>query len=434
MVMCSHNEREVPLALARAAAEAAAKKLKLTPVLEERSRRPWVHSCMMRSPSGRLYSGLGKGDEDESSVGAIYEALEHVFSCPDQIHAEDISVKSFHELNRELRQSHPVRLIMEAQSDQRIACAQYLSLDRTNTKYQHFPLFLSTPHYVWSEYLELRAKLGDRFPYSSVEKYATNSGCASGYSLEEALVHAINELIERDAKSFFLLDTFILHQPRCTIVSKSSLPRDLQQLVGSVETLLSARLVLLSLPNEFDIPCFLAFSKRKGQEIPVTGSGCSLSVRHAISRALTELAQDSVGYPISKEKLRSGRTSQLRRLSQFSEFPNLKKASTLDLSDTLDSLPNYVFPRSSKPWPGSPREHLEDLKDVVLSKGFHIWFREYPLANAVGIGMVHVMIPGLENFQTLIGGSLVSPGERAQKYLTKMSHSMSRSHHEGTQT
>src|SRR5262249_57271616 len=90
--------------------------------------------------------------------------------------------------------------------DMPIPCLRYRALTDDSTI--SAPIFLAAPWYTGDDYLQQRRELRDDFDYRSVRRHCLSNGCAVGASLAEAAVHGINEVIERDALSMFLIRAF----------------------------------------------------------------------------------------------------------------------------------------------------------------------------------------------------------------------------------
>lgn len=111
-----------------------------------------------------------------------------------------------------------------------------------------------------------------------------SNGLASGNSREEAALHALYEIVERDAvsgrpgRSTDYVDPTSITEPNCA---------------GLIEriTAAGATLRIVRVPDRFGVPCFGATVW--SQEFPVTclGWGAHLDAAIAVSRAVTEAAQ-----------------------------------------------------------------------------------------------------------------------------------------------
>lgn len=114
----------------------------------------------------------------------------------------------------------------------------------------------------------------------------SSNGLASGNVLEEAIVHGLYEVIERDA----------LARAQAGVVPV--LPIDLPTVDGPVSRQVldqlqraGATVEVAGLLAPTDVPCFEARLSSAGYPTVIKGSGCHLDRDVALSRALTEAAQ-----------------------------------------------------------------------------------------------------------------------------------------------
>ncbi len=96
-----------------------------------------------------------------------------------------------------------ISLLAENFKDSEVPCRQYQCLKTGANIY--YPLFLTFPSYL-SQVDRSNDSLDS---FAPLYRYSTNSGTAIGGNFEEAMIHAINEIVERDATSIFLLKNFL---------------------------------------------------------------------------------------------------------------------------------------------------------------------------------------------------------------------------------
>ena len=116
---------------------------------------------------------------------------------------------------------------------------------------------------------------------------ASSNGLASGNSVQEASVHSLYELIERDIWSLEYVRDDALK------VAGDTLPQEIGNIVESAERN-GLRLVVQYVPNDYGIPFFAAFlfdPRKPEQQFFHGGWGCHPERRIALTRAVTEVAQ-----------------------------------------------------------------------------------------------------------------------------------------------
>ncbi|HKA88640.1 MAG TPA: YcaO-like family protein [Haliangiales bacterium] len=114
---------------------------------------------------------------------------------------------------------------------------------------------------------------------------SSSNGLASGNSIDEATVHALAEVIERDVTSF--------HNARDTglLVRPESLPDEIQTLRRDWAER-GFDLIVRYLPGEAGLPTFNAYGFDRAQpDVTLRGDGCHASRAIALARAITETVQ-----------------------------------------------------------------------------------------------------------------------------------------------
>lgn len=121
---------------------------------------------------------------------------------------------------------------------------------------------------------------------------ASSNGLASGNSVEEASLHALFELIERDIWSIEFVRNASLR------VAEQGLPPQIRD-IAQTASRNGLRLVMRYVPNDFGVPFFAAFLfdiAHPQQRFFNGGWGCHLDRRIALMRAVTEVAQSRAAY------------------------------------------------------------------------------------------------------------------------------------------
>jgi len=246
-------------------------------------------TCTIRNGSGAVVSsGFGKGDQDTSTVGAMYEAMEHHYGVMDHIDLKVACIPAG-EIHADPRFSTlPFISEFRKQKDRNLACAIYEDFhDRTAVP---IPLFLIFTDYTFSDRVD-----GDDFDYSLVQRFGSNSGTAIGATFDEAAIHALNEIVERDAWSLFLLSHFMDTQQKIgRVIDPGSMPEALEMLLEVARHRAMDRDVLLvDITSDIGIPTFVATVSgiAAGESVYPCGFGTSSSPFDAAYRAVTELIQ-----------------------------------------------------------------------------------------------------------------------------------------------
>ena len=235
----------------------------------------------------------------------------------------------------------------------------------------------------------------------------SSNGLASGNDLNEAALHALCEVIERDATTLWVLgspeaqarrriDLDSVDDPTCRLLLGAFARA--QVAVGAWD-----------ITSDLGIPafaCLIVEEERSKLRVlyPTHGMGCHPVREVALSRALTEAAQARLTF-ISGSRDDSG-TEKYRRAQGEQEWARaherLSGVATRRFRDCL----SY------------PAESVNEDLDLVLSRLTGAGFREALIADLshekLGIPVVRAIVPGLEPLYEVPG---YLPGARAQHAL-----------------
>jgi ribosomal protein S12 methylthiotransferase accessory factor len=229
--------------------------------------------------------------------------------------------------------------------------------------------------------------------------YGTSTnGLASGNTVDEATVHGLCELIERDISSYYYLDPASLHVP---LDADSGVPDDVAALVARIETA-GLTITLRYVPNPHSLPYFQAHLLEPQDYAPIaisTGIGVHLDPAIAAVRAISEAAQSRLTF------IHGGRDDIIDRYAKFEGLDGRAAeleavaASRARVTDSTSSIPFTAIP-SAMPTESITVSHmLAILRDRLARNDIHRVYRhvlspaDYPLA------VVRVIAPGLEHFK-----------------------------------
>ena len=137
--------------------------------------------------------------------------------------------------------------------------------------------------------------------------WSTN-GLASGNTLEEATLHALLEILERDSIAMTLA------HDESHLVRSASLPPLFRELLPAWKRL-GVDLIVRFLPNQFGLPCFEAaiHEPASGDLRLARGWGCHLDRHIALSRAVCESAQSRIYAIDARRRGRARRVGEAAR-------------------------------------------------------------------------------------------------------------------------
>ncbi|HTD28963.1 MAG TPA: YcaO-like family protein [Xanthomonadaceae bacterium] len=366
--------------------------------------------CTIRDSRGEIVnSGFGKGDGDISTVGALYEAVEHHHGLLKNI---DVRVECVYAggLYTDPRfATLPFLSEFHRQADRLLGCAVYQ--DFQSGAAVRVPMFLIFPGYLIFDRPD-----GDDFDYSVVMRYSTNSGTAIGATFEEAAIHALNEIVERDAWSLFLLSHFMAARQKIgRVIDNGSLPGALQELLVVASERASGRHVsLIDITSDIGIPTFVATVDRvlPGEPVYPHGFGTSTYAFYAAYRAVTELIQDIDFKCRYEETTRADRLG----LEIVSNHPKFRDCVYFKVDECRLDHGAWQYADLSD----------RDLKSVLAdtlfrleSSGIDVCFN-VNRAVADTFCVVSCVSMALERFFLVTGGHLMGPGMRGKRLFASI--------------
>lgn len=347
--------------------------------------------------------GVGKGDYDNAFVGALFEALEHYiedFSSP------LATVRPAKNLMRTgILASDDVLDMVNTQPDSHLATRRFAS----SAGDFYYPLALCDPNY------SRKPLADDNFDYRYLARYGSNSGIAIGATRNEALLHGINECIERDAFSLFLIHSLYSRSP-CKIyeIDKQSLPEEAARNWQKSEEEIQERIRVLDITQGMKCRTYLALAeKSKLIKYPI-GCGTSLHPHHALQRALSELVQINAVFNHRQEIQRENEVLH-QRLLRYKRLERCFCMRTADIFNTNEVL-LCRLPVSDKTH-RSPAEDLVEIEQDLTEKGFVIG--KSILYETSQVCLTHALIPNFERFYIITSGNIVLPLLRGRRSLEK---------------
>lgn len=327
--------------------------------------------------------GAGKGEHCE--LGALAESLEHYFvdkSAPAVIGSDQI-LQSIAPFDDWLLKSIP--------PDCRLPSFNFQALNSDHEIV--IPAILIAPS---SKNVDAIEKTAAGF----LSKYATNSGTALGCTENEALLHAINEAIERHALSMYYLSLCGLASPLKLYQPSNSFLEE--TFSHDTELFRCAKKLEIYMTHDFyDVPFCIAVSRDKKEgSLSSLGSGSSINPSIAMYRAVTE--------QIQCEHL-SGTTEKQEDLSAENMLAQSTRLSALLHPCPTSAVPDFHPPRIDLSVRGQVKRTLINLEKENKTAFYRTLYEHPNLAT-----VVQVFIPGLERFHLIRSGIPVAP-QRALK-------------------
>jgi ribosomal protein S12 methylthiotransferase accessory factor len=347
-----------------------------------------VALCKLRNSRGvDISQGAGKGRN--CLVGAIAESLEHFVldhhSSRGLVSARVDEVRNQRILNLDgLLANLP-------DTNALIDCFEMA--DMQDRAVAILPAVLQLPH---RNVAERTAALPEA---SYLTRYSSNSGAAFGCSKDEAILHGLNELLERHTLSKILMSLCGQHE---RLLLQSPSPGVLDEVFSADNQLraLSENMKLLVTKTIFGVYFCMAIPKKPDGRYPIcpTGSGCSVSPHVAIERAVTELLQTLTLFN-QTEKVNDQKAYELMRRSL-----KLRPLISLEILRNWDLTSNRYDP----PRRVSVRDQIDYVLEKIFATGRRVFHRTlFQFSN--GCVVTQLYIPGLERFNLVRAGIPVVP-------------------------
>lgn len=227
--------------------------------------------------------------------------------------------------------------------------------------------------------------------YKSAFCWADSNGNASGNTLEEAVLQALMELIERDAVGIWWYNR--IQRPAIDLESFND-PRFIA--VRDHYASINRDVWLLDISSELNIPTVAAISRRNdgvGDQI-LLGYGTHLDPKIAASRALTEMSELlgslSIEYGAHEDPL------------EFDD-PNMTswmKTATVEEQWYLKpnpDLPAHSYHSFAQQWNHDLRDDILLCVDILREKGLEVFLLDQTRPD-IGLNVVKMFVPGLRHF------------------------------------
>jgi len=340
---------------------------------------PVCVSVRPRSQALRVHAGKGL-QASEARAGALMEAIEHAVAEPQRSEWSPVSlsvaslVEAFDQGLRLVDFAPKFGMpILPEQTITAVECENLGTRGSTLLPAEliFFPFNLDEPNAFFG---------------------STTNGLASGNSLDEATLHALFEIMERDALA--------MNKPHDAAqwVDGDSLPEPFNAMARTWRGF-GVDLSVRHIPNAFALPCFEAvLNERDSTSVNLAGgSGLHLDREIALARAVCEAAQSRLSH------IHGGRDDITRFYSKYS---GLSRASRADMEAAMmrkmfDETRRIDF--AAVPHEPSKRHSLAAVLDDVLRRlsaaGFGSVFRHRFRVDLNGLHVVKVVVPKCENIE-----------------------------------
>jgi ribosomal protein S12 methylthiotransferase accessory factor len=348
-----------------------------------------IATAILTDKSGNILSeGAGKGPLCD--IGALAESIEHLCASGD-IAQQATRIKS-----RELLQQK-FTIVDEVianlpNKDLSIPCLPFYNI------YESMKIYV--PAALVSTNRDLLESTMNCPDTNFLARYSTNSGTAFGCSFNEAILHGLNEVIERHTLSYLLMSACKQSLKQCTYTPSPAL-MDLARMElndGSIDTSWMKILIIESTTGAFFSIALPRETKSQFILCPI-GSGCSISPVTAVTRSITELIQVTALYDESERELDDITYDLLDSHDLLRSLITLAEFRTDDCT---------AWSNSTNIHPLTIEEQIKKIVTGLMRTGHNTSYRILKEFNN-GCVVTQVYIPGMDRFNLIRAGSAVAP-------------------------
>jgi len=359
--------------------------------------------CDAVDREGRSVCGKGKGSGTSAVVSAVFEAIEHYCCLSLREKALLSGILGELPLDTEIIEGSPLfteRFRRIAPPLSRVLLKGLNSMGAAIAA----PAFLLDPYFRSGSSREI-----GYLKATGLIQYATNSGAASGTTLEDARLHALMELVERDALSIEILSTIFSSNARpVRRIIVQSLTEQLLSYVDLAERETGGKVAIFYIASELPIPVVLArLSDPVDGAYGYFGSAAAVCLERAIESAVAEAVQ---GFHIDTSEL-SEPQLQARATEGSPYYDCLLEYGRFEYRGGLTDVRLCDIEAII----GSRDIQWQSIINSLDCAGIHVYER---VIYANDVYVVQLYAPQLERFFLATAGLFVKPGQRGLKALT----------------
>lgn len=362
--------------------------LSLIPSVKFSNAANLVATCTLENRNGSTVAeGAGKGKY--CYVGAMAESLEHY--ALDNLSLGNVFTCNTSYIRHQALTQMDGLLVNLPKDNTSIECVEVADIRTGRTAL--VPSILHLPHRC---FIQKRHALPD---ISYLNRYSTNSGIAFGCTENEAVLHGLNEVLERHVYSKILMSLCGQHE---SLILKSPSIAIIEDIFGYCNELrvIARDIKILTTETVHGVYFSMAMPKRPNGRFVVcpVGSGSSIDPRIAIERAITELLQAMELYDDTEKE------QDLCAHSLIDRSPALRPLIHLEPLRNIE----YTGTRLDPPRNLSVAEQIDFITEKLLATGLRAFTRTLAKFTG-GCAVTQTYVPDLERFNLIRAGVPVVP-------------------------
>lgn len=362
-----------------------------------------------------LQDGMGKGIGLQSILSSRFESLEHSITDLSSKLIQNIWIGSISEAQYQgfsfIPGSIPNEWIYDINTSLKKSYWKIFTSSKDGRAFL-FPLSKLDP---FSEYHELHpdddlylSRCNQSDPW-----FRHNSGTAIGTSLNEALVHGLNEAIERYSISSHYADCYLKsNQDTIKLLDLTTIPISTRQLISSIEDQYQTCITIIDITSELGIKTFAVRASGK-QALTYIGYGSSLFSEYALERAILECQQmiHTSSHPIYGPQNYS---DMVKVQENLREYPILQDAILLKFEGRKTDLVQF---ESKQNHSLSLVEQKSILDNILKMHNIEVFSSIVYESAVTPITAIRLIVPEFSDFSFIADGFPVVPSGRVLQRL-----------------
>ena len=352
---------------------------------------------LIDSNGNRMASGGGKGKHHH--IGSVAEAIEHyLFGLGTKNSSyKKLAIKSIAEQSIFENDFYLHHIFNENKNDE----IEYIKFNSFNNKQEwKIPASIVDPGIYEDGVQKSNSE-------NQLRKFSTNNGCALGVTLNDSLLHGLNECIERHYESLLYQEILGLNTQIKWIVFNDSLCTDIKIKKEKIEKLFGKVIIIYC---KTEATSFVAFSILIDAEdkycFTSIGAGSSFYLRVAVQRAIDELAQSLKlkTSPISETtEWKLEETIFNKMFESNNQLKHLKNISLANINSfvTNSDEDNYPF------FEFTVEDQLNYLLKNLIQNSINPLYRVIKTNQKIVV--TQVFVPEFDRFFVIRKGNLVVP-------------------------
>ena len=384
MFFLKSPEREFETQVAQATLLNCNKEFKLQFEQHEFGEQFPIFKTYLTDESHNQFIGGGKGFGILGQVSSLAEALQHFIEYSTIYLLNKNQQTTFLSAEKIFTAPHLNKYIkyknlLEKYPNKHYECLSYQNF-ANKKEYLYYPLAMSQVRYKYFAN-------PNAIDIQDLAWRSHDTGSSFGLSFSEAMLHGINEWIEKDSYAKFLINSFFTRSAApAKIISRQTMPAYIQEFIKYINEKFADDLIIIDITSELKIPSFVVtFQNQSDCHIQPKGLACSLDKDYALEKAIFEALQCRLLYN-ENSKLR-----QLQMTDNFSKYQMFLNACILNL-DKLNKhevnfadLPNYNNL--------TVNEQVAHINNTLIANSYIIYYRKF--METQNYCSLHVLIPGM---------------------------------------